>query len=110
LNFIDKNKSKPFFLYLPFTAVHDPFQAKRSDFDKITTSTDTTERIYLAILKSLDDAVGKIIAKLKEDGLDKNTLVFFGSDNGGASYTGQMTNAPLRGGKQSDLKAVSVCL
>ena len=104
VNFIDKNKSKPFFLYLPFTAVHDPFQAKKSEFDKITTSTDTTERIYLAILKSLDDAVGKIMAKLKEEGLDKNTLVFFGSDNGGASYSGQMTNAPLRGGKQSDFE------
>lgn len=104
LNFIDKNKSKPFFLYLPFTAVHDPFQAKKSEFDKITTSTDTTERIYLAILKSLDDAVGKIMEKLKEEGLDKNTLIFFGSDNGGASYTGQMTNAPLRGGKQSDFE------
>jgi arylsulfatase A-like enzyme len=65
LNFIDRNKSKPFFLYLPFTAVHDPFQAKKSEFDKITTSTDTTERIYLAILKSLDDAVGKIMAKPK---------------------------------------------
>lgn len=104
VNFIDKNKSKPFFLYLPFTAVHDPFQAKKSDFDAITTGKDTTERIYLAILKSLDDAVGKVMAKLKEDGLDKNTLIFFGSDNGGASYSGQMTNAPLRGGKQSDFE------
>lgn len=104
IGFIDKNKSKPFFLYLPFTAVHDPFQAKRSEFDKITTATDTTERIYLAILKSLDDAVGKIMAKLKEEGLDKNTIIFFGSDNGGASYSGQMTNAPLRGGKQSDFE------
>lgn len=104
ISFIDRNKNKPFFLYLPFTAVHDPFQAKKAEFDKIKTSTDTTERIYLAILKSLDEAVGKIMDKLKKEGLDKNTLVFFGSDNGGASYSGQMTNAPLKGGKQSDFE------
>jgi arylsulfatase A-like enzyme len=100
-SFIDKNKDKPFLLYVPFNAPHDPFQAKKSVFDKITSVTDTTERIYLAMLKSLDDAVGQILTKLKKEGLDKNTIVFFGSDNGGASYTKQMTNAPLKGGKLS---------
>lgn len=104
IQFIDENKTKPFFIYLPFNAVHDPFQAKRSDFDRIQGITDTTERIYLAMLLSLDEAVGKITAKLKAEGLDKNTLIFFGSDNGGASYTGQMTNAPLRAGKLSDFE------
>ena len=101
VNFIDKNKDKPFFLYVPFNAPHDPFQAKKEDFNSITTTTDTTERIYLAMIKSLDEAVGRILNKLKEEGLDNNTLIFFGSDNGGASYTGQMTNAPLKGGKLS---------
>ncbi|MGN6438905.1 MAG: sulfatase [Agriterribacter sp.] len=104
IGFIEKNKAKPFFLYIPFNAVHDPFQAKRSDFDRIQGVTDTTERIYLAMLLSLDEAVGKITAKLKAEGLDKNTLIFFGSDNGGASYTGQMNNAPLRAGKLSDFE------
>ncbi|WP_153798881.1 sulfatase-like hydrolase/transferase [Foetidibacter luteolus] len=101
VGFIDRNKDKPFFLYVPFNAPHDPFQAKKEDFDAITTTTDTTERIYLAMVKSLDDAVGRILNKLKEEGLDNNTLIFFGSDNGGASYTGQMKNDPLKGGKLS---------
>jgi arylsulfatase A-like enzyme len=101
VNFIDKNKRKPFFLYVPFNAPHDPFQAKKAYFDKITTTTDTTERIYLAMLVSLDEAVGHILEKLKQEGIENNTLIFFGSDNGGASYTGQMSNAPLKGGKLS---------
>ena len=104
ISFIDQHKDEPFFLYLPFTAVHDPFQAKKSAFDKITSSTDTTERIYLAMLQSLDDAVGAIVNKLKQEGLSDNTIIVFGSDNGGASYTGQMKNDPLRGGKQSDFE------
>lgn len=104
IDFIDKNKNKPFFVYVPFNAVHDPFQAKQADFDRVKNITDTTERIYLAMLLSLDDAVGRITAKLKELGLDKNTLIFFGSDNGGASYTGQMSNAPLKAGKLSDFE------
>jgi arylsulfatase A-like enzyme len=101
VDFIGKNKEKPFFLYVPFTTPHDPFQAKKSDFDLITTETDTVKRIYLAMIKSLDDAVGRITAKLKAEGLDKNTIILFGSDNGGASYTHQMTNHPLKGGKLS---------
>ncbi len=101
VQFIDQNKTKPFFLYVPFTAPHDPFQAKKSDFDLITSETDTVKRIYLAMIKSLDDAVGRITAKLKETGLDKNTIILFGSDNGGASYTRQMSNHPLKGGKLS---------
>lgn len=101
VSFIDSNKNKPFLLYLPLNTPHDPFQAKKSDFDAITTEKDTTKRIYLAMIKSLDDAVGRITAKLKETGLDKNTIIIFGSDNGGASYTKQTTNAPLKGGKLS---------
>ncbi|GAO41911.1 sulfatase [Flavihumibacter petaseus] len=104
IDFIDQHKKEPFFLYLPFTAVHDPFQAKQADFERVRGVADTTERIYLAMLLSLDDAVGRILNKLKEEGLDKNTLVVFGSDNGGASYTGQMKNTPLRAGKLSDFE------
>ena len=101
VRFIDNHKAKPFLLYLPLTTPHDPFQAKKSDFDAITTEKDTVKRIYLAMIKSLDDAVGRITAKLKETGLDQNTIIIFGSDNGGASYTKQMSNAPLKGGKLS---------
>jgi arylsulfatase A-like enzyme len=99
--FIESNKSKPFFLYLPFTAVHDPMQAKKVDFDGITSVQDSTVRIQLAMTKALDDAVGRVVAKLKELGLEKNTLIFFASDNGGPTYYKAVDNSPLRGGKLS---------
>lgn len=101
VSFIDRHKQQPFFLYVPFNAPHDPFQAKKKYFDQLTTVSDTTERIYLAMLLSLDEAVGHILDKLQQEGLEDRTLILFGSDNGGASYTGQMSNAPLKGGKLS---------
>src|SRR3989442_13276449 len=51
------------------------------------------------MIAALDDAVGRIIDALARLGLDENTLVFFLSDNGGATDTGATDNAPLRGGK-----------
>ncbi|MDX2195816.1 MAG: sulfatase [Cytophagales bacterium] len=101
IQFIEKNKNKPFFLYLPFTAVHDPLQAKKSDFDQITSVNDTNTRIQLAMTKSLDDNIGKLNDYLKKNGLDKNTLIFFSSDNGGPTYYRTVDNTPLKGGKLS---------
>lgn len=99
--YIEKNKDKPFFLYLPFNAPHDPFQAKKSDFDKYASVKDTTVRVYYGMITGLDNAIGRINHKLKQLGLDKNTLVVFTSDNGGATYTRATDNKPLRGGKLS---------
>lgn len=101
ISYIEQNKNNPFFLYLPFNAPHDPFQAKKSDFDKYPKVTDSTKRVYYGMISGLDDAVGRIHNKLKELGLDKNTLIVFTSDNGGATYTRATDNAPLRGGKLS---------
>ncbi|MBO9202811.1 MULTISPECIES: sulfatase-like hydrolase/transferase [Niastella] len=97
--FIGRNKDRPFFLTLTFNAPHDPFQAPRAYFDKLKTITDSTKRIYTAMIEALDDAVGIVLHKLTAEGLDDNTMVLFISDNGGATYTRATDNTPLRGGK-----------
>ncbi|MCB9233834.1 MAG: sulfatase-like hydrolase/transferase [Bacteroidia bacterium] len=99
VNFIQSHKENPFFLYLPFSAPHTPFQATRAYYDQFAHIKDRNKRVYLAMIKSLDDAVGEIMHSLRENGLDENTLVVFLSDNGGATYTGATDNAPLKGGK-----------
>jgi arylsulfatase A-like enzyme len=97
--FIERNKSNPFFLTLAFNAPHDPFQVPKEYFNRIQGVTDTVKRVYYGMIEALDDAVGMVLQKLQTLGLDKNTLVIFLSDNGGATYTRATDNAPLRGGK-----------
>ncbi|PWT97434.1 MAG: sulfatase [Bacteroidetes bacterium] len=99
IEFIQKNKSHPFFLTLTFNAPHDPFQAPKNYFDRIQNVQDTVKRVYYAMIEALDDAVGEIVKALKDAGVEDNTAVFFISDNGGATYTRATDNAPLRGGK-----------
>jgi arylsulfatase A-like enzyme len=97
--FIDRHKNEPFFLYLAFTAVHAPHVAPQSYLDQFAAA-EPRKRRYLAMLACLDDAIGGVLAKLREHKLDQNTLVFFASDNGGP--TGSPTsNGPYRGGKWS---------
>jgi arylsulfatase A-like enzyme len=91
----------PFFLYVPFSAPHTPFQALKSYTDRFQNVEDPRERIYYALIAQLDDAVGQILEALIDTGVDENTLVIFSSDNGGATYTGATGNDPLRGGKMS---------
>ena len=100
LQFIEKNKDKPFFLYIPFTAPHEPYQAKEEFYnEEYKTIQDKGKAVYRGIIRSLDDAIGAINQKLKDANIDDNTLVVFLSDNGPASYT-KITNAtPLKGGK-----------
>lgn len=99
--FIDKNKNKPFLLYVPFNAPHTPFQVRRKYYDRFPNVKDENKRVYFAMISALDDAIGRIRAKVKKEGLEDNTLIFFASDNGGADYTFATTNAPLKGGKFS---------
>lgn len=99
---------KPFFLYMPHYAVHTPMRAKAD----LIAGYDATgipggkqrNPIYAAMLQSLDESVGRLLQKLEEKGLAKNTWVIFTSDNGGLATTeGPNTpatsNAPLREGK-----------
>jgi arylsulfatase A-like enzyme len=99
-------KSKPFLLYLCHFAVHTPFQAPAEDtsyFEKKVTRgwNGHSNTVYAAMLKRLDDSVGRIMQTLATTGQDTNTLVVFMSDNGGVTYTAPTAtcNAPFKGGK-----------
>lgn len=90
--------ASPFLLYLPFNAPHTPFQVPRSYYDCFGHVKDHNRRVYYAMIAALDDAVGSVMRTLAESGADENTLVFFASDNGAATYAG-VDNLPLRHGK-----------
>lgn len=102
---------RPFFLYLAHHAPHTPIEAKPADVahfkTKVVPGLRQRNPTYAAMVKSLDDSVGRVLQRLKARGLDRNTVVAFTSDNGGylGSYAveGQSlavaTNAPLRSGK-----------
>jgi arylsulfatase A-like enzyme len=80
----EQDKTKPFFLYFASLAPHAPYQAPQADADRYaSTIKDPTRRTYAAMITSLDDQVGRIVAALEKRGLRENTLIIFSSDNGG---------------------------
>jgi len=124
VEFIEKNKDNPFFLFLSHYAPHTILNGKPRIVAKYRAKhqpgKSTREKCYLcqdatlegdpqnhwagnhnphlaAMLESIDDGVGLILAKLKSLNLDRNTIVIFTSDNGGETQV--TSNAPLRGGK-----------
>jgi len=128
IKFIEKNRSKPFFLFYPTTIPHAELSAKEEYMnmfrgkynpEKSFRGTDDgpnfrlgpygsqpeAHAAFAAMIKELDDYVGEILAKLKELGLEKNTIVMFASDNGphlegGADPDYFDSNGPLRGYKR----------
>lgn len=98
--FITCNKSKPFFAYLAFNAVHAPLQAPADEIAKFNTG-NADRNTLLAMGKRMDDAIGRVVATLKKEGVWENTLLFFFSDNGGP-LAQTADNTPLHGGKHSD--------
>ncbi|WP_417493264.1 sulfatase-like hydrolase/transferase [Maricaulis sp.] len=97
---IEANANRPFFMYFALNAPHTPLQALRSDYDALPQIEDHRLRVYAAMIRAADRAVGEITAALEEQGLADNTLILFSSDNGGASYIGfPEINAPYRGWK-----------
>lgn len=125
VEFIERNKERPFFLFLSHYAVHTQLHGKPELVDrfrkkegagtgpasKANSENDPYKKFpadyrapknnphLAAQLFSIDEGVGMIIAKLKALGLDENTIVIFTSDNGGE--TNVTTNAPLRAGKST---------
>ena len=100
LKVIEANKNRPFFLYLAHWGVHTPLQALKSDYDKQTHIDNHIERVYAAMIMSLDRSVGRIVESLEANGLSDNTWIIFTSDNGGANYIGlRYINSPYRGWK-----------
>lgn len=97
---IEANKDRPFFLYLAHWAPHTPLQAAREDYEALSDIELHRERVYAAMIRSLDRGVGRVMQALKDNGVDENTLVMFTSDNGGAGYIGLPdVNDPYRGWK-----------
>ena len=111
VQFIQLNKKRPFFLYLAHFAVHTPIEAKKSLIAKYKAKQPAGGHhnpVYAAMIDSLDQGVGRIMATLDELKLTDQTMVVFYSDNGGhggyrslgGSTVRNITdNAPLRGGK-----------
>jgi arylsulfatase A-like enzyme len=126
INYIDTVKDKPFFLFLAYYTVHTPIQANKkhiSKFNEKLKKIDTTEIFlkeegigittlqqrnpeYASMLYSLDENIGRLIKKLKDEGLYDNTTIIFTSDNGGLTTNLKSYNSiaptallPLRAGK-----------
>jgi len=99
VDFIDRNKREPFFLYLAFNAPHSPLQAADAYMEKFAHIADIQRRIFVAMTANMDDAIGRVLAKLDAEELADDTLIFFFSDNGGPTRELTSSNAPLREGK-----------
>ena len=97
--FIDRHAKEPFFLYWAFNAVHGPLDPSPRHAAQFAGIADEKRRKYATMLAALDDAVGKGLAKLREHGLDENTLIFYVSDNGGPTAVNGSDNTPLHGVK-----------
>lgn len=104
VEFIQRNRERPFLLYVPFNAVHTPMHATDKYLSRVAQISDSTRRTYAAMLSAMDDGVGRIIAALRAERLESNTLIVFFSDNGGPTMPGTTingsSNAPLRGSKR----------
>lgn len=126
IKFIDTINDNPFFLFLTYYTVHTPIQANKRHIDKFKQKLKTLDNLallekkegkamtnlaqrnpeYASMLYALDENIGKLIAKLKEEGLYKNTTIIFTSDNGGLTtlapgydFEAPTSVLPLRGGK-----------
>ena len=101
INFLERNKSNPFFLFVSHNTIHDPLKEKAETIQKYENqkASDEPENhpIVAAMIERLDNSCGTIIDKINELGLDKNTVVIFFGDNGGRDKYAKQT--PFRAGK-----------
>jgi len=95
----ERDKSRPFFLYLPFTAPHSPMQAPEATIAKYAALPEQGyRRLYAAMVDEMDQAIAEVLATLDTEGVARDTIVLFLSDNGGYNAYGG-SNQPLRGEK-----------
>jgi arylsulfatase A-like enzyme len=105
-DFIERHKEQPFLLFASFSAVHTPLMTDKNPGSSAVPLDGTADvvgnrRMLVNMIEGLDRGVGTILQKLKDCGLEDNTLVFFLSDNGGPEKPGAYCNGPLRGYKGS---------
>lgn len=120
-DFIEENSSRPFFAFLSFYAVHAPIQTTQAYWEKYRDKAETLgieetgfemghflpirqvqdNPVYAGLIQHMDDAVGQVLNKLKQMGLNENTIIIFTSDHGGVAAGDDYatSNKPLRGGK-----------
>jgi arylsulfatase A-like enzyme len=98
-DFVERHREHPFFLYNPYNAIHTPMQATPKYLQRFPNIRDERRRTMAAMLSALDDAIGRVMDKLRERDLERNTLVIFISDNGGPTPGNSSRNDPLSGFK-----------
>jgi len=98
--FVQRNAPQPFFLYVPYLAVHAPFQPPGRPLPAVTKENmyDGTRHDYAAMLEKVDEGVGMLLAELEKQGVLDNTLFVLSSDNGGERLS---DNSPLFNHKQT---------
>ena len=98
IEFVEEDRDQPFFLYIPYNAPHSPYQAPEDLVDMYEEVASGDRAVYLAMVHSLDQNVGRLLEALEQSGKRDNTIIFFLSDNGGGA-NGPMDNGVLREGK-----------
>ncbi len=100
LDYIERHKDGPFFVYYPMTLVHGPFVPTPNSPDWAQPEHKRDKKYFADMVAYMDKVVGRIVSKLDELGLRKNTLVLFTGDNGtGRGITSQMRGRTVKGGK-----------
>lgn len=108
VSFVERHKVEPWFLYLAFNAVHTPMDATDDRLKKFPNIENPQRKTYDAMMLAMDEAIGRVRAKVAELGLEGDTLVTFIADNGGpvmpSTTINGSINRPLRGGKRTTLE------
>lgn len=102
--FVRRHNNEPWFLYLAFNAPHSPNEPTPERLARFASIENPKRRKYAAQVSLMDDAIGNVLAALRESGQEQKTLVLFFSDNGGQIATNSWegaSNLPLRDGKGS---------
>jgi arylsulfatase A-like enzyme len=101
VDWLERNKQKPWFLYLPFNAQHAPLQAPQKYLDRFPEIKDEKRKLFAAMMSSMDDAIGQVLGKVRALDQEENTMVFFIGDNGGPTQSTTSFNGVLRGFKMT---------